>query len=66
MVFDFELEGKNLMKHCDKCDIGLVKHYKTLVQGRELLVVGVCDNCGSVIQSSETLHSLGSVAFIGA
>lgn len=65
MIFDFELEGKNTIKGCEKCEYGLIKQYKTVVDKNTVTTIGVCDECKTIYQSSDALHSYKNIQFIG-
>lgn len=66
MVFEFELKDKKIMKNCDNCRYGLVKKYKTLVDKEKVIVIGVCDSCDSIYESSDSLYSYKEIEFVGA
>lgn len=66
MVFDFQLEDKNTVMKCEKCNYGLVKQMSTVVDRHSVIVVAVCDSCKMIYESSENLHTYKDIGFIGA
>lgn len=65
LIPDFELEDSKTMMKCSNCEYGLVKSYKTLFRDDTVIILGVCDSCNELYQSSEKCYGYQTLMFTG-